>query len=172
MAESRERVRGALNAIGPASTNRYTLTFRDGGLPPVNAFWSVTMYDGKTQLLIENPINRYLINAPMLPDLKKNGDGSITLYIQKNSPGADKEPNWLPAPDGPAYIHATLLAEGRLALDLQWHVEAARRATDPVRGKRFALSCLETSQQPPGGTPCDSRQPNLPGCLLVALSGY
>ncbi len=104
VAESRERVRGALNAIGPASTNRYTLTFRDGGLPPVNAFWSVTMYDGKTQLLIENPINRYLINAPMLPDLKKNGDGSITLYIQKNSPGADKEPNWLPAPDGPAYI--------------------------------------------------------------------
>jgi hypothetical protein len=86
------------------STNRYTLTFPDGGLPPVNAFWSVTMYDGKTQLLIENPINRYLINSPMLPDLKKNADGSITLYCQKDSPGADQEPNWLPAPDGPAYV--------------------------------------------------------------------
>ena len=86
------------------SVNRYTLTFPDGGLPPVNAFWSVTMYDGKTQLLIENPINRYLINAPMLPNLKKNADGSITLYIQKDTPGADKEANWLPAPDGPAYI--------------------------------------------------------------------
>ncbi|MGH6803963.1 MAG: DUF1254 domain-containing protein [Methyloceanibacter sp.] len=86
------------------STNRYTLTFPDGGLPPVNAFWSVTMYDGKTQLLIENPINRYLINSPMLPDLKKNADGSITLYIQKDSPGAEKESNWLPAPDGPAYV--------------------------------------------------------------------
>jgi hypothetical protein len=86
------------------STNRYTLTFPDGGLPPVNAFWSVTMYDGKTQLLIENPINRYLINSPMLPDLKKNADGSITLYMQKDSPGADKESNWLPAPDGPAYV--------------------------------------------------------------------
>jgi hypothetical protein len=86
------------------STNRYALTFPDGGLPPVNAFWSVTMYDGKTQLLIENPINRYLINSPMLPDLKKNADGSITLYIQKDSPGADKESNWLPAPDGPAYV--------------------------------------------------------------------
>ncbi len=49
------------------------------------------MYDGKTQLLIENPINRYLINSPMLPDMKKNADGSLTLYIQKDSPGADKE---------------------------------------------------------------------------------
>jgi hypothetical protein len=86
------------------STNRYTLTFPAGALPPVNAFWSVTMYDGKTQLLIENPINRYLINSPMLPDLKKNADDSLTLYIQKDTPGADKEPNWLPAPNGPAYV--------------------------------------------------------------------
>jgi hypothetical protein len=86
------------------STNRYTLTFPEGGLPPVEAFWSVTMYDGKTQLLIVNPINRYLINSPMIPDLKKNSDGSITLHIQKDSPGADKESNWLPAPDGPAYV--------------------------------------------------------------------
>jgi hypothetical protein len=86
------------------STNRYTLTFPAGELPPVNAFWSVTMYDGKTQLLIENPINRYLINSPMLPDLKKNPDGSLTLYIQKDSPGKDKESNWLPAPDGPIYV--------------------------------------------------------------------
>jgi hypothetical protein len=62
------------------------------------------MYDGKTQLLIDNPINRYLINSPMLPNLTKNADGSITLYIQKDSPSADKESNWLPAPDGPAYV--------------------------------------------------------------------
>src|SRR5208337_691384 len=49
------------------SKHAYTLTFAAGQYPPVNAFWSVTMYDGKTQLLIENPINRYLINSPMLP---------------------------------------------------------------------------------------------------------
>ena len=49
------------------SKHNYTLTFRTDQLPPVNAFWSVTMYDGKSQLLIENPINRYLINSPMLP---------------------------------------------------------------------------------------------------------
>jgi hypothetical protein len=86
------------------SRQNYTLTFPAGELPPVSAFWSVTMYDGKTQLLIENPINRYLINTALLPDMKKNADGSLTLYLQKDSPGADKESNWLPAPDGPIYL--------------------------------------------------------------------
>jgi hypothetical protein len=62
------------------------------------------MYDGKSQLLIENPINRYLINSPMLPGLKKNADGSLTIYIQKDSPGKDKEANWLPAPNDTAYL--------------------------------------------------------------------
>lgn len=86
------------------SKHNYTLTFPAGHFPPVNAFWSVTMYDGKTQLLIKNPIDRYLINSPMLPGMKKNADGSLTLYIQKDSPGTDKESNWLPAPDGPIYL--------------------------------------------------------------------
>ncbi len=86
------------------SKNNYTITFPAGQLPPVNAFWSVTMYDGKSQLLIKNPINRYLLNSPMLADMKKNEDGSLTLYIQKNSPGPDKESNWLPAPNGPIYL--------------------------------------------------------------------
>ena len=87
-----------------ASKHNYTLTFPAGQLPPVSAFWSVTMYDGKTQLLIENPINRYLINSPMLSGMKKDKDGSLTLYIQKDSPGKDKEANWLPAPDGEIYL--------------------------------------------------------------------
>jgi hypothetical protein len=86
------------------SKHDYTLTFAKGQFPPVNAFWSVTMYDGKTQLLIKNPINRYLINSPMLPGMKKNADGSLTLHIQKDSPGKAKEANWLPAPDGPIYL--------------------------------------------------------------------
>lgn len=86
------------------SKHNYTLTFPAGQQPPVNAFWSVTMYDGKTQLLIKNPIDRYLINSPMLPNLTKNADGSLTLYVQKDSPGADKEANWLPAPNGPVYL--------------------------------------------------------------------
>ncbi len=86
------------------SKHSYALTFPAGQLPPVNAFWSVTMYDGKTQLLIENPINRYLVNSPMLPGMKKNADGSLTIHIQKDSPGKAKEANWLPAPDGPIYL--------------------------------------------------------------------
>jgi hypothetical protein len=97
------RVDGS-GAMLDASKHNYTLTFPAGQLPPVNAFWSVTMYDGKTQLLIESPINRYLINSPMLPSMKKNKDGSLTLYIQKDSPGKDKEANWLPAPDGEVYL--------------------------------------------------------------------
>ena len=86
------------------SKHNYTLTFAANQLPPVNAFWSLTMYDGKTQLLIENPIGRYLINSPMLSKMKKNKDGSLTIYIQKASPGKAKEANWLPAPDGPIYL--------------------------------------------------------------------
>jgi hypothetical protein len=86
------------------SKGNYTLTFAKNQYPPVTAFWSVTMYDGKTQLLIKNPIDRYLINSPMLPNMKKNPDGSLTLYIQKDSPGKAKESNWLPAPDGPIYL--------------------------------------------------------------------
>jgi hypothetical protein len=86
------------------SKHNYTLTFPAGQLPPVNAFWSVTMYDGKSQFLIKNPINRYLINSPMMPQMKKNPDGSLTLYIQKDSPGKAKEANWLPAPNDTIYL--------------------------------------------------------------------
>src|SRR5258707_14820228 len=86
------------------SKHSYTLTFAKGQFPPVNDFWSVTMYDGKSQLLIENPINRYLLNSPMLQGMKKNPDGSLTLYIQKDSPGKAKESNWLPAPNNTIYL--------------------------------------------------------------------
>ena len=109
------------------SKHNYTLTFAAGQFPPVNAFWSVTMYDGKTQLLIENPINRYLINSPMLPGMKKNADGSLTLYIQKDSPGADKESNWLPAPDGPIYMVMRLYWPKPEALNGSWKPPAIVR---------------------------------------------
>lgn len=98
---SRADVKGQ---ILDGSKHNYTLTFPADSLPPVNAFWSVTMYYSDSQLLVENPINRYLVNSPMLPDMKKNADGSLTIYIQHESPGEDKESNWLPAPDGPIYL--------------------------------------------------------------------
>jgi hypothetical protein len=96
--------RDGIGALLDGSKHNYTLTFANGSYPPVNAFWSVTMYDGKTQLLIDNPINRYLINSPMLPGLKKNADGSLTIYIQKDPPPGDQKTNWLPAPNGPIYL--------------------------------------------------------------------
>lgn len=78
----------------------YTLTFPAGQLPPVKAFWSVTMYKLPEILLVDNPINRYLINSPMLPNLVRNPDGGITIYLQHTSPGPEKEANWLPTPAG------------------------------------------------------------------------
>jgi len=109
------------------SKNRYTLTFPKDQFPPAKAFWSVTMYDAKTQLLIENPINRYLINTPMLPELKTNADGSLTIYIQKDSPGKDKESNWLPAPDGPIYVVMRLYWPEEAALKGEWKPPAVQR---------------------------------------------
>jgi hypothetical protein len=82
----------------------YAMTFAAGQLPPVRAFWSLTMYDLPQQLLVTNKLNRYLINSPMLPDLKKNADGSTTLYLSNVPPGKERESNWLPAPAGPFMV--------------------------------------------------------------------
>lgn len=101
-------------------TNRYTLRFVPGQLPPVEAFWSLTMYELPASLLVANPLNRYLINSPMLPDLKRDAGGSLTLYIQHDSPGKDKESNWLPAPSGPFIMFMRLYWPKPEALDGTW----------------------------------------------------
>tara|TARA_R110002049_G_scaffold67693_2_gene175745 strand:+ start:518 stop:1936 length:1419 start_codon:yes stop_codon:yes gene_type:complete len=99
----------------------YTLTFAADALPPVNAFWSVTMYHGKSQLLVKNPSNRYLINSGMLDELQKNADGSLTLYIQKDAPtDPAHEANWLPAPNGPIYMVMRLYWPKEAVLDGSW----------------------------------------------------
>ena len=105
----------------------YTLTFPADALPPAKAFWSVTMYDGNTQLLIRNPLDRYLVNSPMLPGLKKNDDGSITLHIRKDSPGSELESNWLPAPDGPAFLVMRLYDPKPEALEGRWKPPVLQR---------------------------------------------
>ena len=102
----------AAEALYPNSSNdsagapltgasKYTYKFAPGQLPPVNAFWSLTMYELPKSLLVANPINRYLINSPMLRELVPDADGGYTLYVQNQSPGKELEPNWLPAPAGP-----------------------------------------------------------------------
>ncbi len=100
--------------------NPYTLRFAPGQLPPVHAFWSLTMYELPSSLLSANPLNRYLINSPMLPSLKRDADGGLTLYVQHDSPGQDKEANWLPAPSGPFFAVMRLYWPKAEALNGQW----------------------------------------------------
>ena len=103
-----------------AATNKYTLHFAKEELPPVNAFWSLTMYKLPASLLVANPLNRYLLNSPMLPNFKRDSDGGITFYIQKESPGKDKESNWLPAPGGAFMCVLRLYWPKEAALDGSW----------------------------------------------------
>jgi hypothetical protein len=77
--------------------NKYVMHFDKGQLPPVRGFWSLTMYNGEF-FFVENSLNRYTLSQR--DKLKFNSDGSIDLYLQASNPGPDKEPNWLPAPDG------------------------------------------------------------------------
>ena len=110
------------------SSHHYTLRFAKGQLPPVNAFWSVTMYDLPKQLLVKNAIHRYLINSPMLPNLKTDPDGALTIYIQADSPGKDKESNWLPAPKGPFVVFMRYYWPKQALLDGQWKTPPIERA--------------------------------------------
>jgi hypothetical protein len=82
---------------------RYTVHFTK--LPPFNkpGFWSLTLYDFKNNYTVVNPINRYALGSDN-KEMKVNADGSLTIYVQKDSPGPDKQANWLPAPSGPFYL--------------------------------------------------------------------
>ena len=109
--------------------NRYSLRFAPGQLPPVNAFWSLTMYDEPQSLLVANPLNRYLINSPMLPQLKRDADGGLTLIVQNDSPGKDKEANWLPAPKGAFSMIMRLYWPKEAATTGKWKQPPLQRAT-------------------------------------------
>ena len=108
--------------------NRYTVRFAPGQLPPVNAFWSLTMYDEPQSLLVANPLNRYLINSPMLPQLKRDADGGLTMIVQNESPGNDKEANWLPAPKGPFSMIMRLYWPKEAAVEGKWKQPPLQRA--------------------------------------------
>jgi hypothetical protein len=110
------------------SQGKYTLTFAAGEMPPVRAFWSLTMYSLPDQLLVENSINRYLINSPMLPDMVTGADGSLTIYIQHDPPGDGKDPNLLPAPDGPFSMVLRLYWPEQAVLKNAWRAPGVERA--------------------------------------------
>jgi hypothetical protein len=108
-------------------SKRYALRFAPGQLPPVDAFWSVTMYEMPSSLLVANPINRYLLNSPMLPKFKKDADGGLTLLIQNESPGQDKEANWLPAPRDPFVLIMRLYRPQEAATEGKWTAPPLQR---------------------------------------------
>lgn len=98
-------------------SHKYTITFPKGEAPPVEAFWSVTLYDNDG-FQTANSLNRFAIGDR--DALKTGSDGSITLYIQHDSPGTDKESNWLPAPQGPFNLTMRLYAPKVEAITGAW----------------------------------------------------
>ena len=107
--------------------NRYSLRFAPGQLPPVNAFWSLTMYELPSSLLSAIPLNRYLLNSPMLPQFKRDAEGGLTLLIQNESPGEEMEANWLPAPKGPFFMAMRLYWPKADALEGKWTAPLLKR---------------------------------------------
>lgn len=92
--------------------------------PPVGAFWSVTVYDASTKLLVDNPINRYSVNN--LTELTKNSDGSFDIYFQHEKPEGNKAANWLPTPEGNFYVLTRLYIPAKEILEMKWTVPAIK----------------------------------------------
>jgi len=111
-----------------AAEHNYVMKFAAGGLPPAKAFWSLSMYDGPTQLFIENPLDRYLVNSAMSEDFVYENDGSLEIHVRKDSLGGERESNWLPAPDGPFYLVLRLYLPEQHALDGEWVAPALTRS--------------------------------------------
>ena len=129
-----------------SSESRYLLHFDKARIPPVRAFWSLTMYNEK-QLLAANPIDRFAIGDR--DKLAFNPDGSLDLYIQRESPGKDKESNWLPAPaSGSFTMNMRLYWPKAEVLDGTWSASGGCAGEMRFRG--------EADQRPPATTTVSS----------------
>ena len=111
----------------PLDASKYNYGIHFETPPPVNAFWSVTMYKLPAMLLVENPINRYSI-GDRTPGFTPNEDGSVTIYVQHESPGPDKESNWIPAPDGPFLLALRIYWPEQEILDGKWQPSPIEKA--------------------------------------------
>ena len=98
--------------------NSYKIHFDKANLPPVKAFWSVTLYDPEG-FQVANSLNRFAVSSWM--PFAYNADGSLDLYFQNKSPGEDKEANWLPAPAGPFNLTMRLYGPESEALTGKWN---------------------------------------------------
>ncbi|OBB19581.1 hypothetical protein A5761_00020 [Mycolicibacterium setense] len=108
------------------SKGSYAVTFPAGQIPPVNYFWSFTMYSVPDRFLVANPVNRYSIGSST-PGLKQNPDGSLTVYFSAKDPGGDKSSNWLPAPEGPFWVVLRTYGPKPPILDKSWHPPTAEK---------------------------------------------
>jgi hypothetical protein len=106
-------------------TNKYVIRFEKDTVPPVNAFWSITLYDPQG-FQVPNSLNRFAVSSWM--PFKSNADGSLELYFQNESPGPDKEANWLPAPKGPFNLTMRLYAPKSEALTGRWDPPPVKKA--------------------------------------------
>jgi hypothetical protein len=111
--------------------NKYTITFEKGATPPVNAFWSITLYD-QEGFQVGNALNRFAVSSWM--PFKYNADGSLDLYFQNESPGKDRETNWLPAPKGAFNLTMRLYAPKSEALTGKWNPPPVTRAQQGTVG--------------------------------------
>ena len=109
--------------------NAYVLHFDKGAMPPVDAFWSITLYDGDGYQ-VANSLNRFAVSNWM--PFKYDPDGSLHLYFQNASPGADKQANWLPAPKGPFSLTMRLYAPKTDALTGKWSPPPVTKAIGPT----------------------------------------
>ena len=102
---------------------RYTMTFKEQlpFIPP--GFWSLTIYDAKNNYTIPNPLQRYMLGSDT-PGMKKNPDGTFTIYIQKDNPSPAQEANWLPSGDGPFYLIVRSYAPTQQTMDILTNVKA------------------------------------------------
>ena len=113
--------------------NKYIIRFAKDALPPVDAFWSVTLYDPEG-FQVANPINRFAVSSWM--PFKRDADGSLTLYFQNENPGSDREANWLPAPKGPFNLTMRLYAPKSEALTGLWNPPAIKRVDSDTVGRQ------------------------------------
>jgi hypothetical protein len=109
-------------------SNKYIIHFDKGATPPVNAFWSITLYDAEG-FQVANSLNRFAVSSWM--PFKYNADGSLDLYFQNESPGKEQEANWLPAPKGPFNLTMRLYAPKSEALTGKWNPPPVMKEPPP-----------------------------------------
>ena len=115
-----------------SGANKYVMHFAKGQMPPVNGFWSLTMYDAQ-YFFVENPLKRYTLSERN--KLTTNPDGSVDLFIQKDNPGGGKESNWLPAPDGKFILMTRFYWPKEALLDGSWKTPGVQQATPLPTGR-------------------------------------